>query len=459
MATTATGGGAKQTASAQVLTENVLSSIDMKPQHLLQLFKMNQSGLESRAFIYSHMLGFSKEVAGTTYYHTEKDLSNASLSYTAITTTGQVSVYELAGDSATYFYARVNDIIKDKNGLQGFVTAVDSTAGTVTVQYPAGITAPTTTTDDGIVIISARSHGEGSSVGDAALSRASRYENRTQIIKEKVSQTSTAGTNETWVNYGPKGYYSMQLWDGETRMYRHLENMFMHGEVVASGAEIADPNSASGAKMYTTDGLLSVAAKNGTTLSGIPTSLADFDTIGNNNLANFVKTTTPIWTNAGATALNTIDTIFYGTSSELQNNQSFLKNATDSSLFKASEAYGAYANFKYLNKRYTYMFETNEAWSDPTGYGAEGFGYQSKGVMVPINKVKDGMSGKKFGTMGTRYKNKYGLNRKFMMGDLNGFGSVNGKFVNEVDLQSTMWLSDTGAQFMGSHQYTIWQNK
>jgi len=47
MAITISGGGAKQTSSASVQTNQVMSSIDMKPQHLLQLFKMNQSGLES----------------------------------------------------------------------------------------------------------------------------------------------------------------------------------------------------------------------------------------------------------------------------------------------------------------------------------------------------------------------------------------------------------------------------
>ena len=451
MAITASGGGAKATASA-----TIMSSIDMKPQHLLELFRMNESGLESRGYLYSHMLGFTKEVAGVTYYHTEKDLSNASLAYTSFTTASQVCVYTLTGDSSTYFYARENDIITDINGVQGFVTATSSSAKTVTVTYPAGTTAPTASSDDGILIIKGRSFGKGASVGDAASSRSTRYSNHTQIIKEKVAATSTDATNESWVNYGDKGFYSNQLWDGELRMYRHIENMFMHGELVTSGAEIADPNSSNGGKMFTSDGLLSVAGTNGTTLSAVPSAIGDFDTIGNNNLANFIKTTTPLWTNAGAKALNTIDGIFYGTSSALQNNQSFLKNATDNKLFKASEAYGAFVNFKYLNKRYTYMFETNESWSDPTGYGADGFNYDNKGVIVPIIKVKDGMTGNKFGTMGTRYKNKYGLNRKFMMDNLNGFGSVNGKSVNEVDLKSTVWLADIGNQFMGSHQYTIW---
>jgi len=454
---TTSGGGVNFNSSATTQSNSIMSSIDMKPQHLLQLFKMNNLGMDSRGFLYSHMLGFSKEVAGTTYYHTEKDPSTAPLEYTSFTTASQVCVYTLKSPSTTYFYARVHDVVVDKNGVQGFVTAVDSSAGTVTVTYPAGVTAPTASTDDGILIISTRSFGENSLVGDAAFTRSSQYSNVTQIIKDKVAVTGTSFTDATWINFGPKGYYSMQLVDGELRMYRHIENMFMHGQV-AGTTPVTDPTTATtGAKMVTSQGLVDVATTRGTTLSAVPSTMADWDVIGQNNLANYIKTTTPIWTNMGAASADDIDELFYGTSSALENHQSFLAKATDNSLFKASEAYGVYVNFKYLNKRYTYQFETNDAWSDQAGYGADGFGYSNKGVMVPINKVKDGMSGKMFGTMGTRYKSKNGLNRKFMVDTMNGFGSSNGGVsINEFDAKSNVWLADMGAQFMGGHQYSIW---
>lgn len=457
MTMTVSGGGIKLTASASKQSQSIMSALDMKPQHMLKLFKGYGVGMESSAFMYSHMLGFSERVGGTTYYHTEKDASTAPLEYTAIDTTGQVSVYTLKGASSTYFYARVHDVVSDKDENHGFVTAVDplgaSGAGTVTVTYPTGVTAPTTTTDDGVVIISTRSFGEDSDVGTPALSRSSQYENHTQIIKDKVSTTSTAFTDETWVNYGDQGFYSIQLIDGESRMHRHIENMFMHGKHYDS---VADPTSQVGGNMVTSQGLLDVAETRGTTLSAAPASIADWDLVSSNNLANGIKPSIPIWTYAGADSLDTIDQIFYGTSSELQNSQSFLKSATDNSLFKTTEAYGVYMNFKYLNKRYTYMFETNESWSDIAGYNAEGFGYSNKGIMVPIYKSKDGMTGKKFGTIGTRYKSLNGLNRRMIADNHNGFGSTNGASINEFDSKSTMWLSDIGAQFMGGYQYTTW---
>jgi hypothetical protein len=431
-------------------TQSIASMVDLaKPQELTTFFKTHDAGLESNLFVYAHTLGFETQVGGETYKWTEKNLSHASLtSKNAVSAgaPGAAATYTLDGDSATYVYVRVNDLIlyPDAARTIGIVTSVTGTTFTVTPDDTTSL--PAVSAGD-TLIISSRAYGAASTVGDAAMTKFTKYSNRLQIIKEKVSTSASALAEETWVDFGPKGVYSVQLLDGELRQMRAIHGALMHGKETST---ISDVNSVTGAKRGTTQGLVDAAITNGSTLAA-PTNITSFDTISNANMANFVATSTPIYSLLGFKAYTNIENAFFGSSSVLVDSPNFLSKASDSKLFNASESYGAYMNFKYLNKKYTYMFETNEAWSDPTAYGA--YGYDEKGLMIPIRKVKDGMSGEKFGTIGMRYKSQNGLNRKFMIDSMDGFGSINGKAINETDLTSTVWLSHIGAHHMGSEQY------
>lgn len=444
-----------QNASASIQGHTIMSAIDMKPEHMTQLYRMNNTGMEARGYLYSHVLGFSEATGATTFYHTEKGLSNAVLTVGAqdtdidgvsgVIAAGVAVLYTLTGDAATYVYVRKNDVVEFIDGTQGLVTAVSGVTFTVTPD--TAVTIPDVASGEAI-IITTRAFGEGTEVGSPAFTRSSQFSGVTQIMKDKVSASGTSLTDMTWVKYGDKGYYSMNLIDAELRHLRHIEGMFLHGKYTNT---FTDPSSSALGKAITSGGLLQAAASG--TSATVPTTMASFDDLSEANMSNFVSKSTPIYGMLGFNVMQGINTAFQGSSTVLIDSPNFLTKTTDDSLYKKSEAYGAFNNFKYYNSQYTYMFDVNEAWSDSTSYGATGFGYKNNALFVPIYKVKDGMSGKRFGTMGTRYKSFNGVNRKFMVDDHNGFGSVNGKTINEYDSTSTVYLSDMGAQFMGKHQY------
>jgi hypothetical protein len=444
-----------QNASADIQSHQLLSALNvLKPQEMAKLFRMNQAGMEGNAYLYTHALGFQEKVAGEDYFHTEKDLSNASLQVDAVV--GATSnTYTLQNDSATYQYVRVGDVLlfSDAAKTSAIVTAVDRVAGTFTCTGQGGATLPTTTLDD-YVIIKTSAKGSASNVGDPRFTRASKFQSRLQIIKEKVSADGTSLTDETWVPFGTQGYFSMNLSDGELNLLRKIEGMFVHG---VDDNTIVDPDSVTGATFNTSKGLIDTAINNGTTIAP-PTTMSSFDTTSLSMIANFVSTTTPLYSKVGHNMLLDIENAFIGSSSVLIDSREYLAKATDDKLFIAGQTYGAYVNFKYLNKRFTYQFESDDSWSDPTSYGATGYDYNSTGVVVPIYKSKDGMTGKKLGTIGMRYKDHNGLNRKMMMDSLDGFGTTNGRSINEIDTKSYVWLCHMGNEFMGGHQFVRWES-
>ena len=439
---------------AEAKVQNITSMVDLfKPQELTTYLKTYNGGLESNMYLYLHTLGFEEKVGGEVYYHTEKNMAHASLLNKTATTaqtysgTTLTETYTLDGDSASHIYVRVGDAILYKGGDQAIVTAVDYTAKTFTVSADSDL--PAVAVGETLIIFT-RVFGAGSNVGRAAMTNFTKYSNHLQIIKEKVSTDSSTLTQETWVNFGKRGVYSVQLLDGELRMMRAIDGAMKHGKYQST---IPDADSETGANRVMTQGLIPTAKANGTS-GTLPTSVAGFDDLSATLISNGVKMSTPIWSLLGLKAMNDIENIFLGSGSDFVTQTSnFLSRATDNKLFKASEVYGVFANFKYLNKKYTYQFEVDESWSDPSAYGATGYDYDEKGILIPIRKDKDGMSGKMFGTIGMRYKSANGLNRRFMVDSLDGFGSVNGKSINEVDLTSTVWLAHVGAQFMGSTQY------
>lgn len=444
----------KQNASAGILTSSIASGLDiLKPEEYLRLIKVNNAGLESKAFMFTHTLGFSAPTGRSNYSHTEKGLSNAILQVQAhaIGVISTPVTYTLTGDAATYVYVRVNDMVMFTNHVRGVVTAVDYTAKTFTVTPATGVTLPQVIvgTNDFILVYS-RGFGESSTIGEPASTLTYKLSGQTQLIKEKVSTTGTALSDMTWVDFGAKGFYSVQLLDGEMKVLRWLEGSFLHGK---QDNTITDPNSTKAGKVLQSQGLLD-AATAGVSALNPPTTYSDFDSLSEALISTYVSSTTPIYSMLGLKAYQGIQALFFGTG-DLKDSQNFLTNASDDKLFKASETYGAFANFKYFNSLYTYMFELNQMWSDPTSYGAEGFNFNETALFVPIYKVKDGMTGKTFGTMGTRYKEANGLNRKFMIGTNSGFGSSNGATIGELDNTSTYWLAEIGNQFMGTHQYIL----
>jgi len=443
---------------------DVISTFDIdKPEVYAKLIRARgNQGLTY--FELTKALGFVTPVAQTTYSHYEEDwihevfhnLNNESAPGAGNPITITLSPSDL--DASNRFYPRKNDVVMFPNEVTGVITIVDVTTPTAPILtiYPQDATDDIGAVSAGTeLIIFSGQFSEGSGQPDGAFTGTFKYENDTQIIKEKMTATGTEMTNQKWFTQmsdgkGIQSYYLKGQMDTDYRMALKMDGALLFSKRTTTS--IIDPETNRALK--STEGLVPYIDRVGHTKNY---------TAGSFSVSKFdeaVKVLDKEFAPSYICALNGIDLdidienalVDYFSSSDVV----YAKKAAADTMFGRNADMEAAVGFKYLVKGgRTFAFKRMQSFSHPKVYGASGYDISGLGVLLPMTKKKDKMTMNELPTFGSRYKQLGKYNRMMEVWNISGAGPF--QKVIEQDLHNYNMRCDIGFHGMAGNQMILWR--
>ncbi len=452
-------------AIAQIYASDIVSGFDIhKPEYLNQLFsRYGDQGASFFQLIRS--MGFEKPVAQDTYGHFEENHIHE------IIHSREIVAQPAQGDPITFvldttdldgnnnFYVRKFDQMIFPNEVTGIVVDIDvtdPTAPEITVE-PNETTDrfPALTAGEELVIMS-NAFSEGSGQPEGAVSGTWEYSNCAQIIKETIGYTGSEMVNQTWFDVTTKGqsipafYFKGQI-DIDYRMALRIDGALLWSKQTTNTTGVIDDDNENRV-IKTTEGLIPYIRRVGNEQSYTAGAfdVAEFDEMDNTLDREFAGNY--ILTLLGITVHQEIENalVDYFKNTDI----SFARQTTNEVLFNSNESLAASVNFKYLTKsERTFLFKRMGVFNNRKLYGATGYSAPTMGVVMPINKRKDPVSGNMVDSMGTRYRALGKYSRRMEVWQVGGAGE--GLKVTEFDKRNTYQRCHVGAHFRGGNQMLI----
>lgn len=439
-------------------SEDVISSFDIdKPEVYAKLIR----AYGDQGLTYFHMikaLGFTSPVAQTTFSHYEEDWIHEvfhSLNLVSAPGAGAVALVTLQPadlDASNRFYPRERDVVLFPNEVTGVITNVDVSTPTAPVLT---ITPQDATDDIGAIpagtelIIFTSQFAEGTGQPDGAFTGTFKYENDTQIIKEKMTATGTEMTNQKWFKEmsdgkGIQSYYLKGQMDTDYRMALKMDGAILFGKRTTN--PLLNSKSTQGLIPYITE------VGNTKNYTAGAFSVAKFD--------EAVKVLDKEFAPSYICGLNGINLdidienalVDYFKDTNIQ----FVQKAVADTTFGRDANMEAAVGFKYLKKGgRTFGFKRMQSFSHPKVYGAAGYDIAGLGVLLPMAKKKDKMTQEQLPTFGVRHKQLGKYNRMMEVWNISGAGPF--KKVIEDDLHNYNMRCDIGFHGMAGNQMILWR--
>lgn len=355
-------------------------------------------------------------------------------------------------------YARKNDVVQFPNGGEGLIIDIDRSSGTNVVRVlirPKKIASDFGTISDGqALIIPSNAFGEKSNQPLGRASGMSVVENYIQIFKETIDTSGTNMTDEMWITSMngialPAAYVKGQQ-DMELRLAAWIDGALTAGEST-DNTTLVDPDS--GEQIYSTQGIFPTAKAGGHTKTYTPNNyqITDFDDYDYTLGREWVATK------------NILCLLGIRLHQELENRLITFLKQTDVSyankqmaneFFGGDEQMSVMFNFTHLLKggRH-FMFKRMDGWNNPEIFGATGYNYNQKGVLIPLDKSKDAKTGEMLDSFGVRYKEHNGYSRKLEIWEVGGAG--NGLKVTGKDNREFYMRAHLGAQIKGANRMIV----
>lgn len=451
-----------------VFATDLISTFDLnKPERLNTLFRARgEQGMGYFRLIES--LGFKMPTTQETYAHDEEDWIHETFNTKDIVAdpgAGNVALITLDPtnlDGNNRFYPRLWDTVQFPNEVTAAIIDIDVTVPTA----PVLTVKPNELTDNigaltagqEFTIISA-GFSEGSEQPKGAVTGTFRYDNDMQIIKESLEATGTEMTQGTWIKkmsvdqLGKPGskipaYYLKGQIDTDYRMNLKIDGALLFQKRTTN--TIIDPDT--NRPLKTTEGLVPYIRRVGNTIGYTPGLFSvqrfnqivkrldkefapnyicsllgiDIDIEVEDTLVDYFKNTNIDY----ATKRMTKD-IFY-------KNEGLAMSVGFESLVKGSRVFG---------------FKKMGVFSHPKLYGAPGYTASGLGIMIPMYRKKDKLSGKDLPTMGVRYKQLGNYNRMMEVWNVSGAGPMH-KVIGK-DVHNHFLRCHVGAHFMAGNQMIL----
>lgn len=251
-----------QSASA-IYTDQIISTYDLHKPEILDILVRKYGDQGVNFFTWMISMGFEKPVAQTDFSHFWENKIQETVTVTvnaggaagaAVTITLSASDYISA--SLKYIYPRVGDLVIIPNGgndyINAYVSAVSTAGATPTITiYPEKITeAIPAYTGELSVITNVNSEGSGQPT--PRMTGATKWSNKTQIIKEAIGSTGSELTNQSWLNNGDSWFNVTYQIDLDYRMSSAISGALMF----AKGFNNTNVTGTNGNPLYGTRGML-----------------------------------------------------------------------------------------------------------------------------------------------------------------------------------------------------------
>jgi len=282
----------------------------------------------------------------------------------------------------------------------------------------------------------------------------------TQIIKEQVGAEGGQLANAVWFDHFENGGTIDGWWTPMTMDldYRHacaIDGAFWTSQENTGGA-LTETSSVSGAAnpIYTTQGLFPAAKARGLTYNhGGVISVPDFQAWETYLVRQRV-------TNKNAMILGGLTVA----QAIINSMVTYLKNTavdyTDvtNSVFGGDAGLMASMNFNVIKtSKFNFMVKVNENFSNPKTFGTTGYLYDEKGVIIPLTRPIDPVSGNAMNNIEVKYKGLGDYSRRFKVYSLVGGGAAkdNEVAVTDVDGKHTFQQAELGLQIAKANQFIV----
>jgi hypothetical protein len=362
-------------------------------------------------------------------------------------------------DANNNFYPRLFDVILFKNEVTGYIADIDTTVPTapvITVRPNSATgTIPAVTAGEQLVIFSGQ-FSEGSGQPKGAFSKVEQVYNYTQIIKETITYTGTAASDQTWIRFdgqnAPKipgdPFYMKGQEDVDYRLSAKISGALLFGQPVTNPNAI---DTATGLPLRATQGLIPGIRERGSTLLHTPGTwtISQYDELDRifdrEGAGRYI---------CGMMALN-----FQQENNNVMSDYFKHTNITQAKenvgkdIFKGNASYQAVVNFEYIQKNNrTFMFKNMPEFTNPKLYGAPGYSMPNYAIFVPFGETKavaDGWKGK-LNSMNIRYKGLGSYSRKSKTWKV---GSLDPNFsITDIDNESLYMMVDLGFMHVAANQ-------
>lgn len=351
---------------------------------------------------------------------------------------------------------RLNDLIMIKPGT-GTVSMGSYIRAIVTTVTPASSTFAATPIDsteaipsiasaDEIVIYS-NAHAEGSTQPESMDTTTIEYTNNTQIIKETYNITGSERAMKLWFKTkGPDGKVGYTwTYKGERDAYHRFLNYreltLMVGEKL-SNTTLSESYSATGGSNKTTEGLFPNIISNGNTVN--------YSQITGMTIADIESMTKTLDKQKGSME----NLMCNGIALDLQ-----LDRELGDRLKNGAISYGSFAwdadksvNFRFRTFQmgsYVFHKKTFNVFNDLQTFGADGYGFEHEGVVIPMDSGTDAKSGEKIPSIRLRYlQEDNGESREMKVAPIDLFRASSG-----ADKYEVRYLSECGLEVFAPNRF------
>jgi hypothetical protein len=401
------------------------------------------------------MLGWERAVAQDTYSHNQEGWIHGTFHARAgVADPGAgnqilITLDEDDLDDDSNFYPQAHDIVLFKNGVTGFVYSVDIT----TPAAPVLTIMPNQATDNigavtggDEIVVATNAWGEATNQPNGRVSPTFEYENDCQIIKAKVGASGSELTRQIWQTVlSPDGTKIIGIFnkafqiDLDYRMNLNISNALLVGRRTTN-TNVVDPYN--GQPILTTEGLIPYIFRVGNPFP-IAAGAMDID-----DVYTIVRTLAKTYSSnnvmlgAGIQRYQEIEKLIFATIKDT--NATFVQKAFNDQLFKGNESLGVSINFKYAQiGNYNFGLKQLNDLHNPKTLGAANFPYENYALIVPLGTMKDPKTGEKVSTIGCRYREMGGYNRRLEF--WNDGAAGNQLKIGEIDQKVTNARAHVGA--------------
>lgn len=457
-----------------VLTSQVFATFDAgKPQISEMLNSRYGTQYESMFLKFANM-GRQEPVQAKNWYHYEDNWIHDTIVVSAAVTAPVdpadsmdfvLDATKVYGDDYS-FYPRVGDIVFTSESKAGWISAIDETAGVVTitllpVDAEQGLDDLTEGQELGIITAA---FGEGTGQPNGTVYGTVKREFQLQIIKETTGLDGSQFINELWFKKydehgNVEGYFTTGTLRGEYLFKLKTDGALTVGIQNNNDALIQERQNIHGvglgkySEVRTTKGMIPWIKSLGDTMNYTSGAfdLVDLDDEGLYLRSQGVSSSA-IYTALGAVLYNDVQNAAKDYAIDTTGDGSTL-NSVLSVVGKGNKEVATSLNFKYIHRgNFHFMLDTVDAWSHPKYLGVATYEMDKKGVFIPLKTVRDAASGQAVDNIHVKYRGNLSYNRRAEMWSVKGAGG--GVYVTDVDTADFFVRGEVGLGLLGANQMT-----
>ena len=458
-------------ASVGVINPNIISSYDVSKPQISSILRKAYGDQNEPMFRKFESMGRLVEIAAKEWSGYEDTMKARKLTVDSVTVnptsagiagTIVLDSGDVYGSDPYYYYPRVGELIwSQTNFVPARIYDVTNSSGTISVSFAPLDALDTFGSISGsdVLVVGSMAKGYQTNLPEGRRVGQVKRTHSMQLFKDSHGFSNDQQAEDKWFTiYDDGGNVEAQLYTGiglaEYHLSRGMDMAFTMGKMTTNTHagnkeayyDINGTATSETGKVYTTKGYIPETKNRGYSSSYSSTfDIDDFFEYSSYSRSQY-NNEKVFWFHTGHTLnhkMNTAAKAFAVPNADMALISKIVKNPK-----YLQEEMAVNLNFQYYNiDGYTYTDDVQDLWSDPNGFGAEGYGLDACGWICPLSKIKDNVNGKSLNNIEVGYRGKGGYNRKFYV------FKIDGNTTKGVDRTDWGLMSEMGLGMYAVNQY------